>query len=182
VQTIVDTWEGGVLVVEAGAISPNYKLIQLTEYDRGKTYSGKASQCTFEFKLTPEQIPGTSWLGKKVANTFASKVADQGSEMLKLEVYEDTTPTLWTNYLVIATCIETSPFPWAAVIVLILVILFVVAIIFAIKEVKVIDWGTPAGVAVAGVGIGIALAGLALVIGAAAAARGKGKKASKKPS
>lgn len=177
-QTVVDTWEGPVLNVEAEPINPNYKLIQLTEYDRGKTYSGKASQCTFEFKLTPEQIPGTSWLGEKVANTFASKVKDQGSEMLKLEVYEDTTPTLWTNYLVIATCIETSPFPWAAVIVPILVILFVVAIIFAIKEVKVIDWGKPAGVAIAGIGIGVVLFGLAAVL--AAVGKKKGKPAVKK--
>lgn len=125
-------------------VPPGYKLIQHTEYPSGKTFVGTASQCTFEFKLTPEQIPGTSWLGIKIANAFADKVKDQGSEMLDLKIYEDTTPMFWTDYRVIATCIETSPFPWAIVIVLVLAILFVVAITFVIKEIKTLPWGKAA--------------------------------------
>jgi len=148
---------------------PEYKLVQHTEYPRGKTFVGTASQCTFTFKLFPEQIPGAGWLGIKVATAFADKVVDKGSEMLDLKIYEDTSPMLWTNYMVIATCIETSPFPWAVVIPLILAILFIVAITFLIKEVKTIDWGKPvAAIPVLAILLGVgALAGIGLAAAAA---------------
>ncbi|MBU1067554.1 hypothetical protein KKE60_07180 [Patescibacteria group bacterium] len=141
-SVVVASYEG-VLCTVTTEVPPDYKLIQHTEYPRGKTYVGKAEQCTFEFKLYPEQIPGVSWLGIKIANAFADQVVKQDAEMLDLKVYEDTTPMLWTNYRVVATA-TASPVYWAIIIVAVLAILFIVAIIFLIREVKTIDWGKPA--------------------------------------
>jgi len=144
-------------------IPPEYKLIQHTEYPHGKTYVGKAEQCTFEFKLLPEQIPGTPWLGIKIANAFADEVAKQNAEMLDLKVYEDTTPTFWTNYIVVATA-TASPVPWAVIIVGVLAILFIVALTFLVREVKSIDWGK-AAVPITTIAIVIAaLAGLGIIV------------------
>lgn len=149
---------------EAPLIPPEYKLIQHTEYPRGKTYVGKAERCTFWFKLGPEQIPGTAWLGTKIANIFAEQVAKQKAEILDLKVYEDTTPLLWTNFLVVATA-TASPLLWAIIIIAVLAILFIVAITFLIKEVKTIDWGKAAAFPVIAVVLGIAaLAGIAFVL------------------
>lgn len=143
-----------------------YKLVQHTEYPEGKIYVGKAEQCTFDFKLTPEQIPGTAWLGTAVAEAIADAVAKQDAEMLDLKIYEDTTPVFWTNYRVIATA-TASPVPWAIIIPLVLVILFIVALTFLIREVKTIDWGK-AAVPIAAIWIGIAaLVGAGIFLAAA---------------
>ena len=108
-----------------------------------------------------------------IANAFTDEVVKQGSEMLELEVYEDTSPTLWTNFRVVATATipETegvaNPLPWAIIIVAVLVILFVVAVTYLIKEIKTIDWtnpvqAIPTALLIGGVvvlaGVGIAMA------------------------
>ena len=74
----------------AGPPEEVWELISHKVYDRAETYVGKAEVCTFEFKLTPEQVPGTEWFGEMIAGAFADEVANQDSEMLELEVYEDT--------------------------------------------------------------------------------------------
>ncbi len=158
-SSIIATYEG-ILCTVTTEFPPAYELIQHTEYPRSKTYVGKAEICTFEFKLWPEQIPGTTWLGKKIADSLAKEVANHDAEMLNLKVYEDTTPMFWTNYRIIATS-TASPVPWAIIIVVVLAILFIVALTFLIKEIKTIDWGEPAGVA-----IGI----LAIILGVGAVA------------
>lgn len=154
---------------EAPPVPPGYELIQHTEYPAAKTHVGKAEQCTFEFKLYPEQIPGVTWLGIKVAIAFADKVADEGAEMLDLKVYEDTTPMFWTNYRVVATA-TASPVPWALIIVAVLAILFFVALTFLIKEVKTIDWGEPmvkAAIPIIAIIVGgVVVGGIALAVAA----------------
>lgn len=112
--------------------SNDYELIQHTIYYWAYVYEGDAEVCTFEFKLTPEQIPGTEWLGLRIANTFASELEKQGSKLLELKVYEDTSPIFWTNYRVEVTA-GASPLWWNAIIIGLLAILFVVAIYFTIK-------------------------------------------------
>jgi hypothetical protein len=160
--------------ITAGPPEEVWELLSHKLYDLADTYNGKAEVCTFEFKLTPEQIPGTEWFGEMIANAFVDEVVKQGSEMLELEVYEDTSPTLYTNFRVVATATipETegvaNPLPWAIIIVAVLAILFVVAITYLIKEIKTIDWSNPVEaiptalliggvVVVAGIGIAAAL-------------------------
>ena len=135
--------------IAAGPPKEVWELLSHKVYDRAKTYVGTAEECTFEFQLTPEQIPGTEWFGQLIANAFADEVTKQGSEMLDLKVYEDTEPTLWTNFRVVATATVpesvgvANPLPWAIIIVAVLAILFIVALTFLIREVKTIDWGKP---------------------------------------
>jgi hypothetical protein len=116
-------------------VPPEYVLIQETIYPWAYIYEGDAETCTFEFKLTPEQIPGTEWLGQRIVDSFVSELEKEGSRLLELRVYEDTTPMFWTNYRVEVTA-TASPIAWNLVIIGVLAILFVVAIIFAIKAVE----------------------------------------------
>lgn len=115
-------------------VPEEYKLIQHTIHHWAYVYDGKAEVCPFEFKLWPEQIPGAPWLGKKIANAFASKLEAEGSKLLELKVYEDTTPTFWTNYRVEVTA-TASPIAWALVIYAVLAILFIIAITFLVKTI-----------------------------------------------
>lgn len=113
-------------------IPPEYELIQHTVYPWAYIFEGDAEICTFEFKLTPEQIPTYPWLGKMIVDAFVSELEKEGSRLLELRVYEDTTPMFWTNYRVEVTA-TASPIAWMPIIIGVLAILFIVAIIFLIK-------------------------------------------------
>ena len=120
---------------QCGYAEGEFALIQHTIYPWAYVYEGKAEKCTFQFKLTPEQIPGTEWVGRRIVDEFASELEKEGEKLLELKVYEDITPTLWTNYRVEVTA-SASPVPWAAIIYTVLAILFVVAITWAIKTIS----------------------------------------------
>ncbi|MBA7636176.1 hypothetical protein ES703_43791 [subsurface metagenome] len=113
-------------------VPPEYELIQHTIYPWSYTFEGDAEICTFEFKLTPEQIPGTAWLRQRIVDSFASELEKEGSRLLELKVYEDTTPMFWTNYRVEVTA-TASPIVWTPIIIGVLAILFIIAIYFTIK-------------------------------------------------
>ena len=115
-------------------IPPEYVLIQETIYPWAYTFEGDAETCIFEFKLTPEQIPGTEWLGQRIVDSFVSELEKEGSRLLELKVYRDTTPTFWTNYRVEVTA-TASPLAWNLIIIGVLAILFVIAIVFAIRAI-----------------------------------------------
>lgn len=131
---IVDTWSGEIASIEVPEPPPDYQLIQHTIYPWAYVFQGDAERCTFEFKLTPEQIPGTEWVGEKIVDAFVSALQNENSRLLELKVYQDVTPTFWTNYRVEITA-TASPIVWAVVIYAVLAILFIVAIIFAVKAV-----------------------------------------------
>ncbi|GAI79250.1 unnamed protein product, partial [marine sediment metagenome] len=80
-------------------------------------------------------IPGTEWLGQRIVDSFVSKLEEEGSRLLELRVYQDTTPTFWTNYRVEVTA-TASPLAWNLIIIGVLAVLFVVAIVFALKAVE----------------------------------------------
>ena len=142
---MVEVWQK--LDTRAITITPEaevpYELVQETIYPWAYTFEGNAEICTFEFKLTPEQIPGTEWLSERIVNAFAGKLEEEGSRLLELRVYRDTTPTWWTNYRVEVTA-TASPLAWNAIIIGVLAILFVVAIYFTIKLVDEILFHPPA--------------------------------------
>ena len=147
------------IVLTPVEIPPEYELVYHHEYPRGKTYAGKAEQCTVDITVPlPEQLFPDAWVVDKIADTFADKVKEEDAEMLDIKVYQDITPALVTNYRIVAIA-TASPVPWAVIIPLILVILLVVAFTFLIREVKTIDWGMP---------IAAAIPILAIVLGAAA--------------
>ncbi len=109
-----------------------YELVQHTIYPWAYTFEGDAETCVFEFKLTPEQIPGTEWLGQVIVNSFVSELEKKGARLLELKVERDTTPVWWTNYRVEVTA-TASPLAWNLIIIGVLAILFIIAIYFTIK-------------------------------------------------
>lgn len=125
----------GAIEVLPEEVPPEYELIQHTIYPWAYISEGDAEVCTFEFKLTPEQIPGTEWLGERIVDSFVSELEKEGSRLLELKVYRDTTPIFWTSYRVEVTA-TASPLAWNLILIGVLAILFVVAIIFAIKAVE----------------------------------------------
>lgn len=123
---IVDSYQGD-LCTTTTEVPPEYAEIQHTVYPLAYIYEGWQETCIFEFPLGPEQIPFTQWGGIKIAEAMASHVEDQGSRVLELKIYEDTTPLLWTNYRVEVTAAITpqegiaiwpvlAALPWAAII------------------------------------------------------------------
>lgn len=130
----VDSYRGALCTVTAD-LPPKYVLIQETIHPWAYIFEGKAEVCTFDFKLTPEQIPGTEWLAQRIADSFVRELEKEGSWLLELRVYEDTTPTFWTNYRVEVTA-TASPLLWNLIIIGVLAVLFVVALVFAIKSVE----------------------------------------------
>ncbi len=150
------------------AAGEKFELMYQHEYPEGKTYAGKAEECTSTFTVPlPDQLFPNNWVVAKIAATFADEVAKEGGVMLDIKIYQDSTPLWQTNYKVVATA-HASPFPWVVVIPLILVILLVVAITMLVIEFKEIDWGgiptaIPWAILAVAVGVGV------LGVGAAAA-------------
>jgi len=129
-EVVLNSFEGGCLTVTEAL--PTYEPIQETIYPWAYTFQGDAETCVFEFTLTPEQIPGTRWIGERIVNSFVSELEKDGSRLLELRVYEDATPTWWTKYRVEVTA-TASPLAWNVIIIGVLAILFIGAIYFTIK-------------------------------------------------
>ncbi|MBA7646787.1 hypothetical protein ES703_54553 [subsurface metagenome] len=129
-----DICMGAIEVVEVPP-PPEWELVQHTIYPWSYIYEGNAEICTLEFSLTPEQIPGTEWLGERIVDAFVSELEKEGGRLLELKVFRDTTPTWWTNYRVEVTA-TASPLAWNLIIIGVLAVLFIVAIVFVIKAVE----------------------------------------------
>ena len=164
-----DICMGAIEVTEAPP-PPEWKLVYEHKYPQGETYVGKAEECITILSIPlPDQLFAASWVTGKIVDTFTEEMAKEGGEMLDIKIYEDTTPTWSTNYKVVAVA-HASPFPWAVVIPLILLILLVVSFIILVVQFKEIDWGEiptaipwailalAGGFAVVGVGVAVALA------------------------
>lgn len=108
-------------------------------YPLASTYKGDAEKCTFTFSLGPDEIPGTEWYRDQIINNFTSEVEKEGAQMLQLEVYEDTSPALTTDYTVIATS-TASPVPWLLIIGAIMLLLFLIPIVFVIVAIVKFVW------------------------------------------
>jgi len=140
----LDTATITLIPTEAPPVPPGYKLIFSHEYPLAKTYVGKASEGTSTFSIPiPEQLFPGNWVVDKIIDTFEEKVEEFGERMLDLKIYEDARPMFETKYMVKSTCTTHSPFPWAAVIIIVLAIILVVAIKDLVTVSKDIDWGKP---------------------------------------
>ncbi|KKN08228.1 hypothetical protein LCGC14_1058770 [marine sediment metagenome] len=115
-------------------ITGEYELVQHTVYPWAYTFEGHAEVCTFEFKITPEQVPGTEWLAERIVDAFVSELEKDNSRLLEIKVSRDTSPPLWTNYLVEVTA-TASPLLWTLIIAGVLAIVFIFAINFAIRTI-----------------------------------------------
>lgn len=143
-----------------------FKLI--TDKKMNQDYRGAAEKCTYRFSLWPEQFPGVRWTATQIANAHVDKLEEQGSELLELRMWEDTTPTWTTDYYVevVATA---SPLWWNIIIAGVLVLLIGIAIYFSIDKIEEIveyvgekaPWAVPV-LAIAGIGI-LTIIGVSLV-------------------
>ncbi len=138
-EVVEEVWEKlaekQVMITPEVEVPPEYIEIQHTIYPWSYVFEGDAETCIFEFKVTPEQIPGTEWLGQRIVDSFASELEKEGAKLLELKVSRDTTPIFWTNYRVEVTA-TASPLAWNLIIIGVLAVLFVIAIVFAIKAVE----------------------------------------------
>lgn len=75
-----------------------YELISSRKYNQ--TFNGYAQAASFTFSLGPEQLPGTSLLVSKITDHLVGKLAEQGSKLLEIYVYEDAAPTWRTDYII----------------------------------------------------------------------------------
>lgn len=139
-------------VIDIVGLPPDYILIQDTIYPMAYIYEGWRETCILEFPLGPEQIPFTQWGGIKIAEAIASHVEGEGSRVLGLKIYEDTTPLLWTNYRVEVTAAITpqgvgiaiwpllAALPWAAIIKGTLIVIGIVIVGWVIQQlIKAVD-------------------------------------------
>jgi hypothetical protein len=167
---LLDSWSGTVLQVGAITVTKEAKEVYSYQYEKGKTYKGKAEVCTAKVMVPfPDQLFAASWEVNKIASTFEEQVKQQGADMLEIKIFQDSTPTLETDFYVVATITSVPaalipfPFPWAVVMVLVLAIILIVSFTFLIGQVKTIDWGQPGAAIGVGFAIAAVLAGLALV-------------------
>jgi hypothetical protein len=109
-----------------------YQLIVNERFNQD--FRGHAERCTYTFSLTPEQVPGTRWTAQKVVDAHNEELEKEGSQLLELKVWEDTSPTWTTDYKVEVTA-TASPLWWNLIIIGVLAILVIIAIYFVIQKV-----------------------------------------------
>lgn len=148
-----------------------YELVHDQLYEpEASTYVGKAEEATIYFDGFPEQIPGLDLVTEKVAAAVVEHVLANDGTMLRLKIYRGT-GTWFNSKWKVAFTIHASPFPWAVVIPLIVVLLIVIGLAYITHSVKDMDWGEKA---IVGMGLGIALILLVLALAG-------GQRAKKKP-
>ena len=150
-----------------------YELVYTHDYP--DTFVGKAEVCPFTFISLPEQIPGHEWLAEQLATILGESMVEhgEGSRMLRLQLWADTSQPLYTKYYGEATA-TASPVPWALVIGAIAIIAVIISFIVLINEVETIDWGeipTPIPWAILAITAGVGILGVGAVFALAAPKR-----------
>lgn len=110
-----------------------------------QAYRGPAEFCAYEFSLWPEQIPGTGWAAQQIVDANLNALAEQGSQLLELRMWEDTAPTWTTDYKVeiVATA---SPLWWNLIIVGVFALLLIAGVAYTITKVEQIARYSPISV------------------------------------
>ncbi len=121
-----------------------YELVYEKRYEPdASTYVGKAEEATMYFDSLPEQIPGLDFIIQKVLAAVVPAIVNNGGTMLRLRIYRGKGE--WYNAKwKVACAIHSSPFPWAVVIPLIVVLLIVIGFAYITHQVKTMDWGEKA--------------------------------------
>lgn len=152
-----------------------YELVYEKRYEpQASTYVGKAEEATMYFDSLPEQIPGLDFITEQVLAAVVPNIINNGGTMLRLRIYRGKGEGYNSKWKV-ACAIHASPFPWAVVIPLIVVLLIVIGFAYITHQVKTMDWGEKAIMG----GIGILLI-LILLAGAFGGKKLAEKKAAKK--
>ncbi len=105
---VIDQTKGSAFKIAENAIPEDpgvgeYRVVKDYVYPFGETYSGQATQCTYEFTVPLAQMPGGDWISRQILDVHESEVAKQGSRMLHLKVNERDHGLTSKDYLIVAT-------------------------------------------------------------------------------
>ena len=146
------------------------------------TYQGTKSQCWAEFQTGPEQVPGQSHLANQLISSFIEETQAYGHSVLRVTVYVDTSPTLYTKWQVICQATESPAIPWAAIVVGIVVIIGLFIAWKILKTTENVVHVVGEAVGPAGSVLGLAGAFLLIALGFVLLQRRKPRAASHPPS
>ena len=140
-----------------------WELVSEEKTNTSWWYVGSAQECTVEFTLPPEQLPGTEWIAGKILDAIKKGVAEEG-KLLKVELYFDAASWYDSKWLAVITA-HGSPIAWALIVPAIwkwlAVLAAVVVLIYFIKSTKDKNWFGPGVILI---GVGIATLGIATLI------------------
>ena len=109
-----------------------------------ETYEGHAETCEWEFHVWgPDQFQHDAIVRDRIIDAHITELQQDGSELLDLTVWEDSSPTWQTNFYV-RTSATASPLFWTPIIIGILVIIALIVIYRVVHKVTEYDW--PSGV------------------------------------
>lgn len=122
-------------VITISGIPPTFKLLEETIYPYAYIYEGKSEGCTFTFTTDP--FHPADWVAGKLAARCEDEVRKGGGKMVRMKVYVDTTPLLWTDWRIEIEYTPPAATPgvamalgfWPAVVGIILVIIALIALI-----------------------------------------------------
>lgn len=172
--------EKSLVIQEGVSIPADFQLIQHADFPAGKTYKGTATQVTATFWIIGNPgITPNSWASGLLASAFEAAANVQGIKMLSVDIYQKV-GLLTTDFMVVATGYQPTPVGavgfvisatlWTIIIVAACVILGLVALTFALVQVKEIIWGiaeigktTGGTVLLIGIGVAVAIGGVVLL-------------------
>lgn len=108
---------------------------KITTEKFNQTYEGHAEVCDWTFSVPLPNEAGSKWIAQKLINGHIQELEKQGSKLLELDVWEDTTALFTTEYYVrvVATA---SPLFWKLIIVGVIVTLLLVGVTWLLIQVK----------------------------------------------
>lgn len=132
-------------IIEWGKPIEEYELIQHTIYPYAYVYDGDVEITTATFRIDP--FAPSAWAAKKLADSVASEAAKNGSRVIELKAYVDTSPLLWTDIMIELTAtpiggvtaagVGAIGIPlWASILIIALAVIgVIVAITLAVKTI-----------------------------------------------
>jgi len=142
---LVDDYSGGLCIATvAPPPEVEYELVYEKLYEpEASTYKGKTDVCTMYFNSLPEQIPGINIITETISRVVAEQIIAEGGTILRLRIY-NAKGEWYNSRWKIEVAVHGSPFAWAVVIPLIIILLIVIGFAYIMHKVEEIDWGKAA--------------------------------------
>jgi len=172
---VVDSYDGILCSVSEGVEPPppppeevEYSLVLDKLYEpEASTYVGEAEVATLYFDAVPGELPGWPAIVEKISEAVAENIVAEDGTLLRLRIYRGKAEWYLTKWKV-EVVMHASPFPWAIVIPLIVILLIVIGFAYITQKLTTMDWGKAAAAipavaiilgvaAVAGTGVAIAI-------------------------
>ena len=108
---------------------------EIVDQKFNQEFVGHAELCEWTFSVPlPEQL-GAQWIANRLIDGHIEELQKEGSQLLELTVWEDTSPIEKTHYYVrvVATA---SPLYWTAIIVGVLIVLVIAGLSYIITKIE----------------------------------------------